>query len=247
MIKTVLFLMTSFISVGVFAMEPMSDTDLQSVEGQAGADLSLKLSLNHTSDFKFDDGIKDGVVVDPGAACKNLAFCHMAISVNKRFVKSDPAKPGSFLEDSISGNKLWVVFKGIQGTLDIQKLGLDGVDLVLKGKDGVERIKPAIQLSFDPNKPLLIRNYGFNSVAIEQDNFTSAMSGDNLVTDGSTSSTPIGDYGYLKTDTYTSANAPNSAYDHGREKGFMGMKMNGNLVMQGKIMMFSCDANHPRC
>ena len=236
--KTVLFLMTSLISVGVFAMEPMSDTDLQLVEGQAGADLSFKLSLNHTSDFKFDT--TDG-------ACKNLAFCHMAISVNKRFVKPDASKPGSFLEDSISGNKLWVVFKGIQGTLDIQKLGLDGVDLVLKGKDGVERIKPAIQLSFDPNKPLLIRNYGFNSVAIEQDNFTSAMSGDNLVTDGSTSSTPIGDYGYLKADTYTSANAPNSAYDHGREKGFMGMKMNGNLVMQGKIMMFSCDANHPRC
>ena len=238
MIKTVLFLITSLLSIGLFAMEPMSDTDLQSVEGQAGADLSLKLSLNHTSDFKFDR---------TEGACKDLAFCHMAIAVNKRFVKPDASKPGSFIEDSLSGNKLWIVFKGIQGTIDIQKLGLDGVDLVLRGKDSAERIKPAIQLSFDANKPILIRNYGFNAIAIEQDNFTSSMSGDNSVVDGSTTSTPLTDYGYFKADTYTPSNAPNSAYDHGREKGFMGMQMNGNLVLQGKIMMFSCDATHSRC
>lgn len=242
--KILSLFMMSVLTSSVFAMEPLSDTDLQAVEGQAGADLSLKLSLNH---------INTGTLANPSyqfdtdEACKDLAFCHMAISVNKRFVKYDPSKPSGFAEDSESGNKLWIVFKGIQGTIDIQKLGLDGVDLIVRGKDGVERIKPAIQLSLDPNKPLLIRNLGFNSVAIEQDNFSSSMSGDNLVVDGSTASTPLGDYAYLKSETYNSTNAPNSAYDYGREKGFMGMQMNGNLVIQGKMMMFSCDANHPRC
>lgn len=231
-------------SINLWAMEPLSDADLQAIEGQAGADLSLKLSLNHVNKGTVNN---PNYQFDTEDACKDLAFCHMAISVNKRFVKYDPSKPSGFSEDSESGNKLWVVFKGIQGTLDIQKLGLDGVDLILKGKDGIERIKPAIQLSLDPNKPLLIRNFGFNSVAIEQDNFSSRMSGDNLVIDDSTVSTPIGDYGYLKSETYNTTNAPNSAYDHGREKGFMGLMMNGNLVIQGKIMMFSCDANHPRC
>ena len=239
-----LLLMCGLLAQNGFAMEPLSDSDLQAVEGQAGADLSLKLSLNHKN---YGTEANPNYQFDKDDACKNLAFCHMAISVNKRFVKPDASKPSGFVEDSESGNKLWVVFKGIQGTVDIQKLGLDGVDLVLKGKDGVERIKPAIQLSFDPNKPILIRNFGFNALAIEQDNFTSSMTSDNNVADGSTASTPIGDYGYLKADTYNSSNAPNSAFDHGREKGFMGMQMNGNLVMQGKMLMFSCDANHPRC
>ncbi|MDQ9836130.1 hypothetical protein RFY08_05430, partial [Acinetobacter baumannii] len=38
-------------------------------------------------------------------------------------------KPSGWVENSDSGNKLWLVFKGVQGTLNIQKMGLDGADL----------------------------------------------------------------------------------------------------------------------
>ncbi len=63
------------------------------------------------------------------------------------------------------------------------------------------------------------------------------------VKEDATASTPATDYGYLKATTYSGANA----YDNGREKGFGGVMMNGNLVLQGKVMMFSCDGSHPRC
>ncbi|MCT6833873.1 MAG: hypothetical protein M3039_07730, partial [Acinetobacter baumannii] len=43
------------------------------------------------------------------------------------------------------------------------------------------------------------------------------------------------------------ATATPSAYDYGRETGFMGLMMNGNLAIQGKVMVFSCDGSHPRC
>ena len=247
--KTMFLMMAGLISFQVSALEPLSDSDLQSVEGQAGADLSLKLSLNHDQNFKFDTA----------GACKNLAYCHLAISPNKRFVKADPNNPGQFIADSESGKKLWLVFKGIQGTIDIQKMSLDGKDLLIADKSStatamIYKIKPAMQFGFDPEKAILIRNFGFNALEIEQDNFDSGMvnasgvvdpvAANNIyVKEDATASTPATDYGYLKATTYSGANA----YDNGREKGFGGVMMNGNLVLQGKVMMFSCDGSHPRC
>ncbi|MEG0486547.1 MAG: hypothetical protein RR575_01280 [Acinetobacter sp.] len=243
--KSVLLILTSMVSFHLVAMEPLTDQDLQQVEGQAGADLSLKLVLNqvNTNDsfyatsnaYKFDDAV--------GGVCQKLQFCHLALSVNNRYVDA------SNVANSKSGNKLWVVFKGIQGTINIQKLGLDGVDLIYKDPtSGGDRIKPAIQLSFDATQPIQIRNFGFNALAIEKDTFTSQTSdADGSVTENSANATEQS-YGYLKNTTYTSTTAANSVYDQGKETGFVGMKMNGNLALQGKLMMFSCSsASNKRC
>ena len=43
---TLLLMLIGLMSSQLQALEPLSDVDLQSVEGQAGADLSLKLILN---------------------------------------------------------------------------------------------------------------------------------------------------------------------------------------------------------
>ncbi|PSE15195.1 hypothetical protein C7H01_18715, partial [Acinetobacter baumannii] len=116
-------------------------------------------------------------------------------------------------------------------------------------KSNTEIIKPAIQLSFSAAQPILIRNFGFNALSIEQDNFTSSTT-----TQGSSAN--MYDYAYFKKPTYAAtANSANqqvatatpSAYDYGRETGFMGLMMNGNLAIQGKVMVFSCDGSHPRC
>lgn len=242
--KSVLLILTSMMSFHLVAMEPLTDQDLQQVEGQAGADLSLKLVLNqvNTNDsfyatknaYKFDN--------DLGGVCHKLQFCHLALSVNNRYVDENN------VANSASGNKLWVVFKGIQGTINIQKLGLDGADLIYKDPtSGGDRIKPAIQLSFDATQPIQIRNFGFNALAIEKDEFTSLTNADGSVTENS-SGKEEQDYGYLKNTTYTSTTAANSVYDQGKETGFVGMKMNGNLALQGKLMMFSCSsASNKRC
>ncbi|ESK55074.1 DUF6160 family protein [Acinetobacter tjernbergiae] len=256
--KTILFLLfaTSFSHA---ELQVLDNQALQAVEGQAGADLSLKLSLNHNvmSNADLQDATKS-----PTFNCTNLEYCRLAISFNKRFVQQNTGdaadlwtKAASDPSSTAKGRKLWLVMKGIQGTTNIQKLGLDGVDLVYKNDSGVDKIKPAIQLSFDVSKPIQIRNFGFNALSIEQDKVLSYYDASgNLIEESST--TPS-DYGYLKTSTYaaktqtmgTVASGATTAnnYDTGRETGFMGVQMNGNLALQGRVMMFGCDGSHPRC
>ncbi|NHC04594.1 hypothetical protein G9F31_12605 [Acinetobacter sp. 187] len=227
--KTIALLITTLMVSPVYALEALSDDALQNVEGQAGADLSLKLSINHKLEngkYVFDNGT--------GAVCADVQFCRLAVSVNNRFIDNNGQA------SSGDGYKLWLVFKGIQGTINIQKLGLDGMDLSYKDDGGADKIKAAMQLSFDATKPIEIRNFGFNALAFGQDKF--------LTTAGvEAGSTNASDYGYLQVTRYDTSNAPGSVYDHGRETGFMGVQMNGNLALQGKVMMFGCDASHPRC
>lgn len=225
--KALFLLMTTTLLSPVYAMDPLSDEDLKQVQGQAGADLSLKLSLNQ----KYDE-TKGKYVLDD-VLCKDVEYCRLAVSVNNRYIKN--GQPSS-----TDGNKLWLVLKGIQGTINVQKIGLDGMDLSYKAKDGSDKIKAAMQLSFDATKPIQIRNFGFDALAFGQDKFTSSAGTE-------VGSAVAADYGYLQVKRYDSTNAPNSAYDHGRETGFMGVQMNGNLALQGKVMVFGCDATHPRC
>lgn len=226
--KITALLIATFMTMPVYALEALSDQDLQAVEGQSGADLSLKLSLNQkevNGKYVFDDGV--------GAVCADVEFCRLALSVNNRYIKNGQAS-------SVDGFKLWLVMKGVQGTINVQKLGLDGVDLTYKADNGTQKIKAAMQLSFDAAKPIQIRNFGFNALAFGQDKFTSSAGNE-------VGSNVASDYGYLQVTKYDATNAPNSVYDHGRETGFMGVQMNGNLALQGKVMMFGCDASHPRC
>lgn len=225
--KITFVLLANLMFTPAYALDALNDDELQKVEGQAGADLSLRLSLNqrldqNTSKYVFDEGL-----------CKDLEYCRFALALNNRYIKNGQAS-------SSDGNKLWLVFKGIQGTINIQKLGLDGMDLTYKANGGAEKIKAVMQLSFEASKPIQIRNFGFNALAFGQDKFTSNSTSE-------VGSSLASDYGYLQVSKYSASNAPNSVYDHGRETGFMGMQMNGNLAMQGKIMIFGCDSTHPRC
>ena len=232
-------LLLTFVTTFAHAeLQTLDNQALQLVEGQAGADLSLQLSLNHTPDFQFDNG--------EGGACEDPAYCHLAISVNKRFVDNNGVAVSDPTETN-PAHKLWLVFKGIQGTINIQKLGLDGIDLVYHNESGTEQIKPAIQLSFDASQPIQIRNFGFNALSIEQDDFTSYYDANGKLIEGSSTTPPTEGYGYLKAPIYTAETANGSTYDVGKEAGFMGVQMNGNLALQGKVMMFACDGSHPRC
>jgi hypothetical protein len=251
-----LLLATSFAHA---ELKVLDNQELQAVQAQAGADLSLKLSLNHNvmSNADLQDATKT-----PTFNCTDLAYCRLAISFNKRFVQQNSGdtvdlwtKAASDPTSAAKARKLWLVMKGIQGTVNIQKLGLDGVDLVYKNDSGLDKIKPSMQLSFDASKPIQIRNFGFTALSIEQDKVLSYYdTSGNLIEE--TSTNPA-DYGYLKASTYaakaqatgTVASGATTAnnYDTGRETGFVGMQMNGNLAMQGRIMMFSCDSGHPRC
>ena len=241
-------------------LQALDNQTLQSIQGQGGADLSFKLSLNHNilSDSDLLAGITPTFNCDPA----RLEYCRLAISVNKQFVQkgsageNDPVWSMAASDPDVNnkGRKVWVVFKGLQGTLNIQKLGLDGVDLQYLSKTGTATvIKPAMQFTFDSSKPIQIRNLGFNALAIEQDTGTVLSYFDTAgkLIEG-TSSNPQ-DYGFLKTGTYSAVAQSTGAtgttannYDTGREKGFLGLQMNGNLAIDGKVQIFAC-SNHARC
>lgn len=216
-------------------LQMLDNSDLQKIEGQAGADISLKLDLNQDATGQYDQALCGGA---------NAPYCRLALALNNRYVTKQAGDSDTVWSapNSNSGRKLWLVLKDIQGSINIQKLGLDGVDLLYakKGSAQVQILKPAIQLSLTASKPLIIKNFGFSALSIEQDQYQTSSDG----SIAESNPTSASQYGYLNNSTYTSTD---SVYDAGKQKGFTGMMMNGNLAINGRMLMFSCDSTHPRC
>jgi hypothetical protein len=244
--KNILFssLMVLFTSAHA-ELQTLDNAQLQQVEGQASAaTIDWTLSLNQTSPGVFDT-----------TTCSDLRFCRFAVSLNNRYhdgsyVGSDGLthSANGTVITAATGRKQWLVFKGIQGTIQLQKIDIDGVDLLYRSDSnntGVpDQIKAALQVTFKAANPIKIRNFGFNALSIETDTCTEANG--NCST--GTTNTP----GYLNADKYgatagTNIKVTNSVYDQGKETGFTGMMMNGNLALQGTLKVFSCDTSMKRC
>ena len=214
-------------------LQSLNNQQLQQVEGQAGATINWTLSLNQTSPGVFDT-----------TTCSDLRFCRFAVSSNNRYddgsyVSNDGTihkKNGDVT--TATGRKQWLVFKGLQGTIQIQNMDISGDDLKYTADSTDEKIKAALKVSFKKEYPILIRNLGFDALSIETD--TVANEGAGNVS------------GYFNADKYGATAGPdikvtNSVYDQGRETGFTGITMNGNLALQGNLKVFSCDASMKRC
>jgi hypothetical protein len=201
------------------AMQYLDDIELQDAVGQAGADFSLKLVLNHKSDDTFDTTV-----------CADLVYCRLGMSLNNRYHdgSQDSYDVNGVRTPSPTGRKQWLVFKGIQGTINIQQIALDGEDVVYSGST----VQAAIKLGFTPTKPIEIRNLGFQSLSIETDTVAAEGVGN----------TP----GYLTPATLYSASGV-TGFDASKEKGFLGLNINTNLSLTGSIKIFSCSSGHPRC
>lgn len=210
-------------------LEQMDNQALQQVTGQGGADISLQLRLNHDNSANF--------------VCANneLEYCRLALSINNRYADGSYKDSSGVVRNSAGGiianvgRKQWLVFKGIQGTINIQEIKLDGTDLTYNGI-----VKPAIQLSFNPLKPIQFRNVGFQSLAIETDTVANEGAGNapGYLAKGS---------GGTGTGTYVNGKYTTAGFDNGREVGFTGLNIHGNLSVAGTLKIFSCDAGHPRC
>ena len=224
-------------------LQTLDNTQLQQVEGQASAaTINWTLSLNQTSPGVFDT-----------TTCSDLRFCRFAVSLNNRYddgsyVTRDPITNIETIHDkngnviTATGRKQWIVFKGIQGSSQLQKVDIDGTDLLYSSDANMtgipDQIKAALQVSFKAANPIKIRNFGFNALSIETDTVANEGAGN----------VP----GYLNADKYgatagTNIKVTTSVYDQGRETGFMGMMMNGNLALQGNLKVFSCDGSMKRC
>ena len=214
------------ICASVYAdLKPLTNADLQQIDGQAGADINLDLRLNQTTPGAFDTTL-----------CSDLRFCRLGVSINNRYDNGtqDTYDVNGNRIPSPTGKKLWLVFKGIQGSVNIQQMAIDGVNLTYGGTT-----KPAIQLGFDPLKPIQIRNLGFSALSIETDTGVNEA-GPGYLAMG-TGGTGASAYANGK---YTNGT---NLFDLGRETGFTGLNINGNLSIAGTIKIFSCDSTNPRC
>ena len=212
------------------ALEPLSVDEMQAAQAQAGADLSLVVSMNHGIDANGDSTNQRSTY-----CTTNYQLCRLGIATNNR--NHDGTVTGS-----TTGRKIWLVFKGIQGTLNLQKMTLDAVDLLYTNDTGVQTAKAAIQLGFDPTLPILFRNVGYGSLSLETDSVANEGA-DNIpgYLNVGTGGAGIGTFADGKYNNAT------NQFDLGREVGFTGLTMHGNLVLAGTVKIFSCDGTHPRC
>lgn len=130
----------------------------------------------------------------------------------------------------------WLVFKGVSGGIYIPQMSLDGSDISYVQDDNVTTTwQGAIRLGFGgaANK-IRFDNFGFESMAAEND--ISGTPGYRVLTEKDGANFTDGKY-----------TAAASVYDTGREVGFLGLNINGNVAINGTIRMFSCPANHKRC
>ena len=207
-------------------LKPLGNQELQAVEAQSAATINWSLSLNQTSPGVFANAA--------GQYCNatDVKFCRLAMSFNNRTTKES--------------KKQWLVLKGIQGTIGLNNVDIDGVDLLNSSDNNTtgvqDQIKAALQLSIKETSPILIRNFGFNAMSIETDTVANEGSGNIpgylAMGSGGTGVTAYANGVY--TDT-------TNKFDQGRETGFTGMMMNGNLALQGTLKVFSCDASMKRC
>lgn len=195
----------------------LNNQQLGEINGQGGADLNWTLSLNHkiTTDGSLSREYE----------CKDAAsvYCRLAISANNR--------------KDANGNLYWLVFKQLQGTLQLEKFQLDGVSV----GGGT---KTALQLRFGIDdkgnylQPLKIRNFGYAALQIEKDS-------------GATTTNPAtaANKGYLNISNYPNVSSTfTSAFDAGKETGFTGLNVHGNLALAGTLKVFGCNgSNGSRC
>lgn len=224
--KTMLFASLLLFQTTHAELKPLENKELQAVEAQSAATINWSLSLNQTSPGVFANAA--------GEYCNgtDVKFCRLAMSSNNR--------------TTLDGRKQWLVLKGIQGTIGLNNVDIDGVDLLYSSDSNTtgvpDQIKAALQLSIKETSPILIRNFGFNAMSIETDTVANEGSGNIpgylAMGAGGTGVSAYSDGTYTNT---------TNQFDLGRETGFTGMMMNGNLALQGTLKVFSCDASMKRC
>ncbi|ANF82336.1 hypothetical protein A3K93_09130 [Acinetobacter sp. NCu2D-2] len=225
------------------ALVNLSNDQLTQAIGQGGADLNWTLSLNHEYATNMEiNEISTGIgndfevyyKLDETACGLKKVLCRLAIA------------PNNHLDEN--GNKKWLVFKGVQGTVQIDKFSLDGTTITRMINNNNTRQQTALKISFEDKYPFKIRNLGFETLAVE--NAKEILPGDSEVSTTGKTYTE----GYLNTDIYKTNeeitdydvqtdSIPKNWFDSGAEKGFMGINVHGNLHINGNIKIFSynCD------
>lgn len=200
----------------------LDNQDLLNVTGQGGADLSWTLSLNHQYANNMSltniSELTNNKVTNAFYqydCIGNDNLCRLAISPNNhKEARKDENGQVITINGAIVYDQKWLVFKKLQGTLQIDQFSVDGTTITNKNSDP----QSALMITFYDDKPLKIRNLGFENISVES-----------------------GDTGYLNYTTYTdiAPGVSTPTFDQGKETGFMGLNVHGNLHLSGNLKIFS--------
>ncbi|WP_410210976.1 hypothetical protein [Aquirhabdus sp.] len=206
------------------ALSTLTNEELAAVEGQStGVQLGLELRIN-----QVNAGTGNAGALLPACAGNNVVFCRLGVQFNNQ--------PN------------WLLFKGLNGYINIPNVVLYGADLSqLPTSQGGDPSKLqsaiAINVAFPDathNTAIQFRNVSYTlGVAVNSNqSFGTLSASDNqnsyLSLVGGNPTPPV----YQNTNS-AAANYSAAAYDVGKETGVMGVTMNGNLNVGGTLYVFA--------
>ena len=200
------------------ALSTLTNEELASVEGQStGVQLGLELRIN-----QVNAGAGTAGALIPACAGANVVFCRLGIQLN--------SQPN------------WLLFKGLNGYINIPNVVLYGADLsqlpVAQGGDPTKlQSAIAINVAFPDathNTAIQFRNVGYTlGVAVNSNQTFGTLS----ALDNQKAYLSLTSAGVLGPPPVYPATA--AAYDVGKETGVMGITMNGNLNVGGTLYVFA--------
>lgn len=260
--KIVVMCASLLASVSAFAaLEPLDNQALASVDGQAGGALALELDLrlNAADNGTPSNPLDDRPLTAAGELCAvNPVACRLALRVN-----TNAATPQS-----------WLVLKGLSLSLRIPELLLETTDVMYNAKTTntptyVSGVKASLGNSagtltysggklISNTKPLGI-NLSVESISFENNHRAvtgggtyvgASVTNNNGVVSGAAPTLTGGTAGGTGTGAYGTDGrytAAAGAFDQGKEVGFLGLAIKGNIAMNGSVTTFACTGTHPRC
>ena len=124
------------------------------------------------------------------------------------------------------GDQEWLVWKGFYGRIFVPYLTLDASTVEYDTDTaGVTKVAPAVRFGFGgAAKKIEIQNFTISNMAIERDAQLTAAANNPTAGDPAVK-------GYLARS----------------EDGFLGLRMNGDIAIDGSLKIFACGTDHVRC
>jgi hypothetical protein len=162
--------------------------------------------------------------INADASGNQLAFCSAAATSAECRLAVSLNNRGT--AGTAVGDQEWLVWKGFYGRIFVPYLTLDASTVEYDTDTaGVTKVAPAVRFGFGgaANK-IKIQNFTISNMAIERDAQLTAAANNPTAGDPAVK-------GYLARS----------------EDGFLGLRMNGDIAIDGSLKIFACGADHVRC
>lgn len=221
--KTIAMITATMLALPAHAvLQSVNDVELSAVNGQAspaviaydtGAPklilgLDLRLNLDPDGTLNAADGRLDNICPSGQVAC------NIGIAFNNRYTNGN--------------QKDWLVLKNVTGSISIPRIDLTG-QLVNVSSTATANNRSALALRIEKTNPIVIKQLGFESLAVETDSAAEVVAGGAL--NGSNVA------GYRNNAVI---NESGNTFDNGKFRGFVGLDITASLAVNGTFKVYNC-------